>query len=194
MTYTFGSALVLLLLIMDPFGNYPLFASVLKKYDRKERMFLIVRENIIAFGILLGFMLAGESFLNLMGLSRASIEIAGAVILFLIALKMIFQMKKEDEVLEHKPLIVPLAVPAIAGPSAMATVMLLVNNQPNQVFSWVAVLAVAIIICATILIVLDRLDKFLGVNFLSAMEKLMGLVLVALSVEMFIRGVKSVIV
>lgn len=194
MTYTFGSALVLLLLIMDPFGNYPLFASVLKKYEHKERMFLIVRENIIAFGILLGFMLAGESFLNLMGLSRASIEIAGAVILFLIAIKMIFPMKKEDEVLEHRPLIVPLAVPAIAGPSAMATVMLLVNNQPNQVFSWVAVLAVAIIICATILIVLDRLDKFLGVNFLSAMEKLMGLVLVALSVEMFIRGAKSVIV
>ncbi len=193
MEYTFASALVLLILIMDPFGNFPLFASILKQYDLEERNKIILREHVFAFFILIAFLFTGQSLLNLMGLSRASLEIAGGVILFLIAIKMVFPEKTQEESFEHKPMIVPLAIPAIAGPSAMATVMLMANSQPTQMPALSLVILTAIVISATILIVLNKAQKFLGKNFIVAMEKLMGLVLVALSVEMLIKGIKSVL-
>ncbi len=193
MEYTFASALVLLILIMDPFGNFPLFASILKQYNLEERNKIILREHVFAFFILIAFLFTGQSLLNLMGLSRASLEIAGGVILFLIAIKMVFPGKTQEESFEHKPMIVPLAVPAIAGPSAMATVMLMANSQPNQMGALSLVIFTAILISATILVVLNKAQKFLGKNFIVAMEKLMGLILVALSVEMLIKGIKSVL-
>lgn len=193
MEYTFASALVLLILIMDPFGNFPLFASILKQYNLEERNKIILREHVFAFFILIAFLFTGQSLLNLMGLSRASLEIAGGVILFLIAIKMVFPGKTQEESFEHKPMIVPLAVPAIAGPSAMATVMLMSNSQPNQMGALSLVIFTAILISATILVVLNKAQKFLGKNFIVAMEKLMGLILVALSVEMLIKGIKSVL-
>ncbi len=193
MEYTFASALVLLILIMDPFGNFPLFASILKQYNLEERNKIILREHVFAFFILIAFLFTGQSLLNLMGLSRASLEIAGGVILFLIAIKMVFPGKTQEESFEHKPMIVPLAVPAIAGPSAMATVMLMANSQPNQMGALSLVIFTAILISATILVVLNKAQKFLGKNFIVAVEKLMGLILVALSVEMLIKGIKSVL-
>ena len=193
MTYTFISALILLVLIMDPVGNIPVFASQLKHIDPSRRWKVIIREHIIAFLILFMFMFTGQAFLQHLGLSKTSLEIAGGVILFLIAIRMIFPDHSADNqaVVNREPFVVPLAIPLIAGPSAMAVVMLLATQQPEMLYSWILALVIAIIISMTILVPAIQLKDKLGDNFLIAMERLMGLILVALSVEMTIRGLKE---
>ena len=194
MTYTFVSALMLLILIFDPFGNFPIFSSTLKKYSVEKRSWIIVREHFIAFGILFLFMIVGQHFLSALGLSNASLQLAGAVILFLIAIKMVFpnDSNVEEEILDHEPFIVPLAIPLIAGPSALATVMLLVSQQPDEFWVWVAAMGVGITISMFALLIGDRIQHLLGNRFLIAMERLMGLILVAVSVEMLLRGIKTI--
>lgn len=194
MTYTFVSALMLLILIFDPFGNFPIFSSTLKNYPAEKRSWIIVREHVIAFGILFAFMIVGQHVLAALGLTSTSLQLAGAVILFLIAIRMVFPAAGpvEEEVLDHEPFIVPLAIPLIAGPSALATVMLLVSQQPDEFWIWVGALAVGIVISMLLLLVGDRVQHVLGRRFVIAMERLMGLILVAVSVEMLLRGIKMV--
>ena len=195
MTYTFASALILLVLIMDPFGNIPIFASALKNIPAHRRWRIILREHGFAFAILLAFMFVGESFLKHLGLSSTSLEIAGGVVLFLVAIRMIFPDHSGDSdpvsVGNSEPYLVPLAIPLIAGPSALAVVMLLANQQPELLWSWVGALTSAVAISATILVAAVQLKDRLGDKFLIAMERLMGLILVALSVEMLVRGFKG---
>ena len=131
MEHTFASATILLLLITDPLGNIPIFVNTLRAVPPERRARVIVREVLIAFGLLLSFMFVGQSFLKAMSLSDVSLQIGGAVVLFLIALRMIFPPPPQDSpVPVAEPLIVPLAIPALAGPSAMATVLLLVSQAP----------------------------------------------------------------
>ena len=189
MTYTFTSVTILLLLITDPFGNIPIFASALKQVAPQRRAFVILRENLIAFGILLLFMFLGEGFLRVMNLSGVSLQIAGGVVLFMIAVRMIFpQPAVADTRLTGEPLIVPLAIPSIAGPSALATVMLLASQAPERRLEWVAALTVTIIVGALILLMAERIQRLLGERFVIAIERLMGLILVAVAVEMLVRG------
>ena len=192
MEYTFVSATVLLLLITDPFGNIPVFANALKSVPPERRAWVILRENLIAFGLLLSFMFMGEGFLRLMGLRDTSLQLAGAVVLFLIALRMIFPPPaRQEPEFQGEPLIVPLAIPAIAGPSALATVMLLVSRAPERRLEWVGALALTITICALVLLLAERIQRLLGERFVMAMERLMGLILVAVAVEMMVRAVKA---
>lgn len=192
MDTTFASATVLLLLITDPFGNIPVFANALRHVAPERRWKLILRENLIAFSILLLFMFVGQSFLHLMGLSGLSLQIAGAVVLFLIALRMIFPPPAgQSEPLQGEPLVVPLAIPGIAGPSALATVILLVSQAPHRRLEWIAALTVAIGIGAVVLLLADRIQHLLGERFVMAMERLMGLILVAVAVEMLVRALKT---
>ena len=144
MNYNFASATILLILITDPFGNIPIFANALKNVAPLRRPLVIVREALIAFALLLAFMFMGDGFLRVMNLSALSLQIAGGVILFLIALRMIFPPPAADESADPQgePLIVPLAIPAIAGPSALATVMLLVSQAPGRRWEWIAALSV----------------------------------------------------
>ena len=143
MSYTFASATVLLLLITDPFGSIPIFANALRNVAPHRRPFVIVREVLIAFTLLLTFMFVGDAFLHVMNLSGLSLQIAGGVILFLIALRMVFPPPEAaTPVMQGEPLIVPLAVPALAGPSALATVMLLVSEAPERRMEWIAALSV----------------------------------------------------
>lgn len=194
MTYTFVSALMLLILIFDPFGNFPIFSSTLKNYPVEKRSWIIVREHFIAFGILFAFMIVGQHILTALGLTSTSLQLAGAVILFLIAIRMVFPAAGpvEEEILDHEPFIVPLAIPLIAGPSALATVMLLVSQQPENFWIWVAALGAGITISMILLLIGDRVQHLLGKRFLIAMERLMGLILVAISVEMLLRGIKMI--
>lgn len=195
MTYTFASALILLILIMDPFGNIPIFASALKHIPAHRRWQVILREHGFAFAILFAFMLVGDAFLKHLGLSSTSLEIAGGVVLFLIAIRMIFPDHSGDNdpvsASNAEPYLVPLAIPLIAGPSALAVVMLLANQQPELLWTWVGALTSAVVISATILVAAVQLKDRLGDKFLIAMERLMGLILVALSVEMLVRGFKG---
>lgn len=192
MTYTFASATILLLLITDPFGNIPIFVNALKGVSHERRAWVIAREVLIAFVVLALFMFVGDAFMNVMGLSDISLQMAGAVVLFLIAIRMIFPpAPSEAPALQGEPLMVPLAIPALAGPSALATVMLLASQAPERRLEWLGALTVTMVVCAVVLISADRIQRRLGDRVVIAIERLMGLVLVALSVEMLIRGVKQ---
>lgn len=192
MEHTFASATILLLLITDPLGNIPVFVSSLRAVPNERRARVIVREVLIAFILLLTFMFVGDSFLRAMNLSQVSLQIAGAVVLFLIALRMIFPPRGEQaSVPQHEPLIVPLAIPALAGPSALATVMLLVSQAPDRRLEWVGALVVTMAVCALVLLLAERLQRLVGERAISAFERLMGLVLVSISVEMLIRGLRT---
>ncbi|WP_322993613.1 MarC family protein [Limnohabitans sp.] len=192
MEHTFASATILLLLITDPLGNIPIFVNTLRAVPPERRARVIVREVLIAFGLLLAFMFVGQSFLKAMSLSDVSLQIGGAVVLFLIALRMIFPPPPQDSpVPVAEPLIVPLAIPALAGPSAMATVLLLVSQAPERRMEWVAALTVTMLVCAVVLLLAERLQRVVGLRVVSAFERLMGLILVSISVEMLIRGLKS---
>jgi small neutral amino acid transporter SnatA (MarC family) len=192
MEHTLASATILLLLITDPLGNIPIFVNTLRAVPPERRARVIVREVLIAFGLLLSFMFAGQSFLKAMSLSDVSLQIGGAVVLFLIALRMIFPPPPQDApVPVTEPLIVPLAIPALAGPSAMATVLLLVSQAPERRLEWVAALSVTMAVCAVVLLLAERLQRVVGLRVVSAFERLMGLILVSISVEMLIRGLKK---
>jgi len=194
MTYTFASATILLILITDPIGNIPMFANALKPVAPARRPWVILREVLIAFALLLTFMFVGEGFLRVMGLSELSLQIGGGVILFLIALRMIFPPLKSEASEElSEPLIVPLAIPAIAGPSALATVLLLVAQAPERRMEWIAALCVTMTVSAVVLVLAERIQRVVGDRFVMALERLMGLVLVALSIEMMLRGLKTFI-
>jgi MarC family membrane protein len=191
--YDFVSATILLLLVTDPIGNIPIFISSLRHVARARRAKVILREVSIAFGILLLFMLAGDRFLRAMNLSDLALRIGGGIVLFLIALRMIFPTAEGafggDPTGE--PLIVPLAIPALAGPSALATAMLLVSQDPSKIWEWVGALSITMAVCAVVLILADRIQHLLGDRTVSALERLMGLVLVAVAVQMILEGVRT---
>ena len=193
MDHTFLSALVLLLLVLDPFGSLPIFISVMRNVQPQRRTRVALRESAIAFFVLLLFMATGSAFLELMRLSERSLEVAGGVILLIIAMKMVFASGGElyaGDGSTREPLIFPLAVPLLAGPSAMATVLLLASRQPDRLLHWVAALTVAMAVSAVVLLAADRIRKWIGHSMVSAIEKLMGLVLTAIAIEMILAGLK----
>jgi MarC family membrane protein len=194
MQYNFLSATVLLLLITDPLGNIPIFINALRGVARERRRVVILREVAIAFGILLVFMLAGDRFLRAMNLTDLSLRIGGGIVLFLIALRMIFPHPDGamgGDSRGGEPLIVPLAIPALAGPSALATVMLLTSQAPGKMLEWIGALSVTMIVCAIVLILAEKIQQWLGERVVTAFERLMGLVLVAISVEMILTGIRT---
>ncbi|MCX4165586.1 MULTISPECIES: MarC family protein [Paraburkholderia] len=194
MEYNFLSATVLLVLITDPLGNIPLFINCLRGVAPHRRVVVILREVAIAFAILLLFMLVGDRFLRMMSLTDQSLRIGGGIVLFLIALRMIFPHPDGafgSDKRGGEPFIVPLAIPALAGPSALATVMLLTSQAPGKMFEWVGALTVTMVVCAIVLVLAERIQIWLGERTVTAFERLMGLVLVAISVEMILGGIRS---
>ena len=192
MEHSFVSALVLLLLVLDPLGSLPIFIPIMRGVAPERRRWVAVREVGIAFLVLLGFMVFGGGFLRLMHLSERSLEVAGGVILLIIAMRMIFSSASAvyGGSQEREPLIFPLAVPLLAGPSAMATVLLLASRQPGRLIDWVGALSVAMLVSGAVLLLAGRIRRLLGDSVVSALEKLMGLVLTAIAVEMILAGLK----
>ena len=192
MNHSFASALILLLLVLDPFGSLPIFIPIMRGVAPERRRWVALREVGIAFLVLLAFMVFGEFFLGVMRLSERSLEVAGGVILLIIAIRMIFGHGggSYGATEGREPLIVPLAVPLLAGPSAMATVLLLASRQPDRVLEWVGALACAMLISGIVLLMCERIRRILGDSVVSALEKLMGLVLTAIAVEMILAGLK----
>jgi MarC family membrane protein len=182
-----------LLLVLDPFGSLPIFIPLMRAVPPERRTRVALREVGIAFGVLLAFMFLGEGFLRVMHLSERSLEVAGGVILMIIAMRMIFGGGGDSAYgLEEgrEPVIFPLAVPLLAGPSAMATVLLLASRQPDRIGEWIGALSVAMLVSGTVLLLADRIRKLLGDSVVTALEKLMGLVLTAIAVEMVLAGLK----
>jgi MarC family membrane protein len=193
MDISFASAVVILLLVLDPVGNIPLFISLLRNVDPARRTRVIVRECATAFGVLLGFVFFGRWILDLLGLSEPSLTIGGGVILFLIAVRMIFRGPEGvfGDTVDGEPFIVPLAIPAIAGPAAIATVVLFVSRAPQRLPEWIAAVTVAMLVTLAFLVFAERVSKLVGERGLLAFERLMGLILTAIAVEMMLRGIET---
>ncbi len=195
MTQSFFQSFILLLLVTDPFGNVPLFVATLKQVAPERRARVIVRECLIAFGLLLAFMFIGRPFLAALQLTEVSLRIGGGVILFLIALRMVFPSPegifgRQDE--RHaEPLIVPLAIPALAGPSALVTVLLFSSQGEMAIWLYVAVISLVALVWLAVLLSAERLQRVLGDAVMTAFERLMGLILTAIAIEMLLAGIRA---
>lgn len=184
------SATLLLLVIMDPLGNIPIFLSVLEKVEHARRRWVLFRELVVALIIMGVFLLAGRGFLQLFALREEAVSIAGAIVLMIIAMRMIFPGDSHwaDDVPDGEPFIVPMAIPLIAGPSLLATLMLFTSREPERLADWGTATVIAWSINAAILMSSTLLYKVLRQRGLIALERLMGLVLVAVAVQMFLDG------
>ncbi len=187
------SAATMLFLIMDPLGNLPIVLSILKHIDPKRRRKVLIRELIFALLILMLFLFAGQSILSFLHVQPETLSISGGIILFIIAIKMIFPSGGSITGLAagEEPFIVPMAIPMIAGPSVIAALLLLSSQHPDKL----ADLSVSVLIAwgATFVILMfyTFFNKLLGERGLKAVERLMGLLLVMISTQMFLDGVKS---
>lgn len=186
------SAGILLFLIMDPLGNIPVFLSLLKGVAPERRRLVLLRELLIALLVLFAFLLGGQYILKLLQLKQESVSIAGGIILFLIGVKMVFPPKDGGIFGDShggEPFIVPMAIPGVAGPSAMAALLLLTNTQPGKLPQWALALFAAWFATALILWSATYLYRLLGESVLTALERLMGMILIALSVQMLLDGI-----
>ena len=184
---------VTLFLIMDPLGNVPIFLSVLKDVSPERRRQILIREVLIAYVVLLAFLFLGRYILQILHLDQETISIAGGIVLFLIALRMIFPSHGgfAADTPEGEPFIVPLAIPLIAGPSTLAMLMLMQRSEPGATWElWIA-LTIAWGLTAVILLAAPFFYRVLHQRGLIAMERLMGMVLVMISVQMLLNGIKD---
>jgi len=187
------SAIVTLFLVMDPLGNVPLFLSVLKTVPSHRRQRVLLRELGIAYGVLVGFLLIGNALLHFLGLQPEAVSVAGGIVLFLIALRMIFpgQGSLTEGGPEGEPFVVPLAIPLIAGPSTLATLLLLERTVQGSTMTLLLVVTVAWALGGVILLSSTFLYRALGQRGLIAMERLMGMLLVMVSVQMLMNGIAA---
>lgn len=185
------SAAILLAIIMDPLGNIPVFHSLLGRYSRPRRIRIIGRELVVAYLVLLAFLAAGDLVLRYLGLEQPALGVAGGVVLFIIALRMVFPDHEtiERRELDEEPFIVPLAVPMIAGPSALAAVLLLVSREPDRFWTWFGALTAAWCVSAAILLASGLLMEKLGPRALRALVRLTGMLLIMMAVQMLMDGV-----
>lgn len=191
---TTSSAAVLLFFVMDPIGNIPLFLSALRPVPPERRLWVVVRELVIAYAVLVAFLFAGRPLLSQLGISEPALTIAGGIVLFLIAIRMFFPAAHGTlgEPSEGEPFIVPLAIPYVAGPSALATVLLMTSRDPGRHVEWVMAVSVAWLASAAILLLGAKLSEFFGDKGLTAIERLMGMLLVAAAVQLFLDGLAKV--
>ncbi len=187
---TILSAALLLFLILDPLGNIPVFLSLLKPLPAKRQRVVLRRELLIALAVLMSFLWFGKYVLEAMHLRQESVAIAGGIVLFLIGIRMIFPKPEGlmGAIPDGEPFIVPMAIPLIAGPSGMAAVMLMGSNEPGRLGEWSLALLLAWGATAAILLSAPLLYRLLGARALTALERLMGMLLVAISVQMLLDG------
>lgn len=184
---------VTLFLIMDPFGNIPLFLPILEKMPEHRRRRVLVRELLLALVVIVVTVLCGRYVMEFLGLREESISIAGGIILFMIALRMVFPIKHPhgDQEIEGEPLLVPLAVPLIAGPSLLAVLLLFSTTEPGRLVDLLIATGSAWLGTFIVLFASTFLLRFLTKRGLVAIERLMGMVLVALAVQLFLDGVSK---
>jgi multiple antibiotic resistance protein len=186
------SAAVLLFFLMDPLGNIPVLLSVLKGIDPKRQRVIIAREVSMALGILVIFLFAGKPLLNFLHLQQEAVTISGGIILLIIGLRMIFP--KPEGIMGHQPggepFLVPIAIPLIAGPSVIAMLILMTQSNAGNMINWLLALIIAWASSSVILLTAPVLLKFLKQRGLTALERLMGMILVMMAVQMLINGFK----
>lgn len=192
---TLFSAAALLFLVMDPLGNIPFFLSALKNVEPDRRLRVVMRELLIALSVLVLFLFLGQHLLDSLEISEPALTLSGGVILFLIALRMIFPTAENSmrEDVASEPFIVPLAIPYVAGPSALATELLLMSREPARWPEWLLALFLAWSVSSAIILAASRLQRVLGEKGVIALERLMGMILVAVSIQMLLTGIRTAI-
>ncbi len=192
---TILSAAMLLFLVMDPFGNIPLFMTALGNVEQKKHSRIIVRELLIALAVLVVFLFLGRYLLRLLQISETALTAAGGTVLLLIAIKMIFPRSGglSEDTPDGEPFIVPLAIPYVAGPSAMAAVLLIMTREPARWPEWLIAVALAWLVSGIIICASGPLVRLLGKKVLTAIERLMGMLLVAVAIQMLMSGVAQFI-
>ncbi|PMH45437.1 hypothetical protein BCU68_10100 [Vibrio sp. 10N.286.49.B3] len=187
------SAATMLFLIMDPLGNLPIVLSILKHLDPKRRRMVLIRELFFALLILMLFLFAGESILSFLHIQPETLSISGGIILFIIAIKLIFPQAGSITGLAagEEPFIVPIAIPMIAGPSVIASLLLLSNREPDRLLDWTIAVLIAWGATFFILMFYNFFNRILGEKGLKAIERLMGLLLIMIATQMLLDGVKS---
>lgn len=178
--------------VMDSLGNIPVFLSILQHVDPKRRTYIILRESIFALITLTAFLLVGKSIMHGLQLSDPALSISGAIILFIIALRLIFPSDKQKDINPtSEPFLVPLAIPLFAGPASMAVVMLLADKDPTHISSVFLAILIAWTLSTLILLTSTRLGKILGPKGITAVERLTGMLLTSVAVQMFLTGIGS---
>jgi multiple antibiotic resistance protein len=182
---------ITLLLIMDPFGNMPVFLSVLERVPAERRRRVLIRELFLALALIVAFVFSGRYVMGFFNLKQEAVSIAGGIILFLIALRMVFPSSdvRHDRDTDGDPLLVPLAVPLIAGPSLLAVLLLFATAEPRRLLLLLLAALMAWFVTFVILLSSTFLIRILTKRGLMAVERLMGMVLVALSVQLFLEGI-----
>lgn len=189
---TWASAAITLFLLMDPLGNTPVFLTALRKLPTAQRRWATAREVCFALIVLMAFLLFGKSIMTTLNITPPALSTAGGVVLFIVAMRMIFPGRHggiAEESGDDVPWLVPLAVPMMAGPSSMAFVTLLGSSQPARMWEWVGAILIAWGCSAAILMAADLLRPFLKDVALRAMERLMGMILVVIAVQMLMNGI-----
>lgn len=194
---SFLSGVLLLFLVMDPLGNIPLFLATLKDVDEKRRIKVIFRELLIALIVLMCFLFFGRYLMEILEIKKPALNIAGGIVLFIIAIKMVFPVQEGLGMFgaqpSGEPLIVPLAIPLIAGPSAMTTILILTSREPDKLYFWFAALLCAWLISTIILLFSTFLSVILKEKGLIALERLMGMILITIAIQMSISGIEQLI-
>ncbi|ALD15380.1 antibiotic transporter [Buchnera aphidicola (Aphis glycines)] len=186
------STTILLILIMDPLGNLPVFMTILKNLNAKRRRIVVIREMIIALIFMLLFLFVGEKILSILNLKTETVSISGGIILFLIAIKMIFPSEEHSGISSNEePFLVPLAIPLVAGPSLLATLMLLSHQYLHHMSYLVGSLLIAWVFTIIILLLSGFFLKLFGSKGVNALERLMGLILIMLATQMFLDGIRT---
>lgn len=194
MNSSFFSVTLSLFLLMDSIGNIPLYIAILKKIPAKRQIHIIIRELLIALAFILLFQFAGQGLLNLLGVAQDALLIAGGLILFIIAMRMIFppedihEVHKHETAIKEEPFLVPLAIPFVAGPSIFSAVIIYSTEMPSLMLTLSIVIAWTLTLI--ILLIAPYLKKLLRDQGILACERLMGLILILIAGQMFLDGLR----
>jgi multiple antibiotic resistance protein len=184
---------LLLFLVMDPVGNLPVFVSILETVPPQRRRRVLLRELTVAYMVLAAFLLAGKYLVRLLHVSSPALAIAGGVILFLVSLRMVFPGTRRDGPagVEGEPFLVPLAVPLIAGPAAMTMLLIFATRHADELLRWFIALTLAWLSVCLILLLSGPIRRVLGRRGVRALERLMGMVLITLAIQMLLDGIRA---
>lgn len=194
----FFSLIILLVIVIDPVGLAPTIQGIIKGYARNRQRRILRRELLWALAILLFFFFAGNFVLDMLGLEPATLNISGGILLFLVALGMVFPTKNMITPAENKgeqmePFIVPIAMPLMAGPSSLAIIMLHASQSTDStsMLLYAGAIVIAWAISGGLLLLAHRFLYLLGERGTIALERMMGMVLILLSVQMFMNGISA---
>lgn len=186
------SLAITLFFVLDPFGNLPVVLSLLNKVDKRRHWKVVLRESLIALALLVVFYAIGPQFISLLGVDSSDLTICGGVVLGIIALRLVFPDESSSgKEQETEPFIVPLAIPLMAGPSALATVMIMAAQSAQHPWIGLGMMSLAWLVTVVLLLLGVILGSLIPARLLVAFERLSGLLLAVISVHMIMSGVKA---